>query len=116
MNPITKLRKDNGYSQAQLAVILGVSQSAVSQWEVGRTLPDILTAQKLALIFGVAIEDLIEASDYDSLLPATKMRHSFSGLNEIGQKKALEYIEDLHCIEKYRKKPGASGDTDNGDS
>lgn len=105
MNPITKYRKEYGYSQAQLADLLGVSQSAVSQWELGKTLPDLLTAQKLAVLCGVLIEDLIENADSSSLLlrPATQIQQNFGRLNEAGQKKLLEYAEDLILIEKYKK-------------
>lgn len=106
MNPITKIRKEQGHSQAELANLLGVSQSAVSQWEQGKTLPDILTAQKLALIFGVTIEDLLDASDYNQLLqPVIKLRQNFGRLNEEGQRKLLAYSEDLILIEKYKKAP-----------
>ena len=64
MNPITELRKQHGYSQKQLADILGIHQTAVSQWETGRAFPDMQTAQALALCFGVYMEDLLESSDY----------------------------------------------------
>ena len=64
MNPIEENRKKEGWSQAKLAEILGVHQTAVSQWETGKTLPDVLTAQKLALVFGVNIEDLLESAEY----------------------------------------------------
>ena len=105
MNPITKLRKEQNYSQTDLAARLGVSQSAVSQWELGKTLPDILTASKLAILFGVAIEDLLDNPSYGSMLSVTKIRVNFGKLNTEGQRKLLEYSEDLLLIDRYKKKP-----------
>lgn len=119
MNPITKLRKDFGYSQVQLSNMLNVSQSAVSQWEQGKTLPDLLTAQKLAIIFGVTMEDLLATSDYRPLLkPTTKLQQNFDRLNEEGQKKLLEYSEDLLLAGRYQKTstlPENSGEPDGND-
>lgn len=116
MNPITKLRKDNNYSQAQLAEILAVSQSAVSQWELSKAFPDIRTAQKLALIFGVTIEDLLNESDYLPLQGIARIRNNCGKLNDQGLNKVLEYTEDLIATNKYKKVPlNPSGDS-NGNS
>ena len=114
MNPITKLRKSQHYSQAELAPFLGVSQSAVSQWELGKTLPDIATAQKLAILFGVTIEDLLDSSDYPPLAPATVLRLNYKKLSDEGRKKLLEYSEDLTALEKYQRAP-ATPEVDHGD-
>ena len=40
---IKKYRRDKDMTQEELAEYLGVSVSAVSQWESGKTLPDIST-------------------------------------------------------------------------
>lgn len=105
MNKITELRKGFKYSQSQLAEILNVSQSAVSQWELGKAFPDILTAQKLALVFGVAIEDLITDSTYISYMPISKIRVRCSRLNDEGLQKVLSYAEDLIATGKYDRMP-----------
>ena len=39
-NRLQKLRKENGYSQEELADKLGISRQAVSKWETGENLPD----------------------------------------------------------------------------
>ena len=38
---ISKLRKENNYTQEQLADILGVSRQAISKWESDLTYPEI---------------------------------------------------------------------------
>lgn len=105
MNHIAEFRKKHGYSQAQLAELLGVHQTAVSQWELGKTLPDILTAQKLALIFGITIEDLLNDAGITSLQPISQIRSKCGKLNETGLMKLLEYTEDLLATGKYNKEP-----------
>lgn len=105
INPILKLRKESGYTQRGLAQLLNVSQSAVSLWEKGETLPDIMTANKLAAIFGVTIEDLINSSNYGAMQTISKIRANCSRLNEKGQNKLLDYSEDLMQIEEYKKEP-----------
>lgn len=101
MHCITRMRKKYNYSQEKLAKMLGVHQTAVSQWELGRTLPDILTAQKLSLIFGVTIEDLI--NDACALSDVLKIRNNCEKLNEEAVKKVLDYTNDLIMTGVYNR-------------
>ncbi|MBQ7596110.1 MAG: helix-turn-helix domain-containing protein [Clostridia bacterium] len=55
MNNIKDLRNRAGLKQHELAQLIGVHQTAVSQWEKGRTEPDAKTLKKLSEIFGVTI-------------------------------------------------------------
>ena len=59
MNIIKELRKQNSMSQKQLAEICNVHQTAVSQWEKGRTQPDRESLKLLAKTFGVSIDKLL---------------------------------------------------------
>ncbi len=103
MNTLTEFRKKHHYTQAQVANILGVHQTAISQWETGKTLPDIMSASKLALLFGVAIEDLLDSTAYASLMTISKIRISCGKLDELGQQKVLDYANDLIATGKYNK-------------
>lgn len=55
---IAKLRKSRGLTQAKMASALHVTQGAVSQWETGRSLPDVQQMFILADFFGVTVEEL----------------------------------------------------------
>lgn len=114
MNPITKLRKEHNYSQVQLAELLHVSQSAVSQWELGKAFPDLLTAQKLALLFGVTIDDLLNNSDYITVGSIASIRKNCGQLNDEGLKKVISYTEDLIATGKYKKPSELPGGATNG--
>ena len=105
MNEIVKARKRIGWTQAKLAETLGVSQSAVSQWEQGKTLPDMLSAQKLALIFGVSIDELMWGDENPALLPERRIKRNLAKLNGTGLDKVFEYTEDLLASGKYDRGP-----------
>ena len=56
---IKRLRQDKGLNQEQLAEQLYVTRQAVSNWETGKTQPDIETLTKIAEFFNVSVEYLI---------------------------------------------------------
>lgn len=59
MSIIRELRKQKGMSQKELADACCVHQTAVSQWEKGRTAPDVNSLKMLSEILGVSVETLI---------------------------------------------------------
>ena len=56
---IKRLRLEKGMNQEQLAEQLHVTRQAVSNWENGKTQPDIETLTQIADYFAVSIEYLI---------------------------------------------------------
>ena len=52
-------RKRSGLTQAGLAEKLNYSDKAVSKWERGESIPDVLTLMALAELFGITVNDLI---------------------------------------------------------
>ncbi|MBO4583478.1 MAG: helix-turn-helix transcriptional regulator, partial [Clostridia bacterium] len=58
-NNLKRLRKEARLSQAELSALLGVHQTAVSQWECGRTQPDVRSLKKLAALYSVPLEALL---------------------------------------------------------
>ena len=59
-NNLKRLRKEANLSQAELSALLGVHQTAVSQWECGRTAPDVRSLKKLAALYSVTLETLLD--------------------------------------------------------
>ena len=55
---IARLRKAKGLTQAELGNYLGVSNQAVSKWENGVTMPDVMLLPNLADVFGCHIDEL----------------------------------------------------------
>lgn len=57
---ISTLRKEKGMTQEQLGAKLGVSGQAVSKWEKGETMPDIMLLPDLCSLLGVSADKLLE--------------------------------------------------------
>ena len=55
---LKQLRKEKGFSQAQLAELLFVSRSTVAKWENGLGLPGPESMVKLEMEFGISEEDI----------------------------------------------------------
>ncbi len=62
---IAAFRKRNGMTQLVLAEKLNFSDKAVSKWERGESIPDVLTLMEIADIFGVTVDDLLK--DHNAL-------------------------------------------------
>lgn len=56
---LKKIRREQGYTQQQLADLLGISKSAISMYENGVREPELSFIQKMAGIFGVDTDALI---------------------------------------------------------
>lgn len=57
---ISSLRKDKGMTQLELAEKMGVTDKAVSKWESDLSFPDINSIPKLAEIFEISVDDLMQ--------------------------------------------------------
>ena len=56
---IAAYRKRDGLTQANLAEKLNYSDKAVSKWERGESIPDVLTLMQMAELFGITIHELV---------------------------------------------------------
>ena len=59
-NSLFDARKKKGLSQEEVAEKLGVSRQTISKWETEETVPDIYQAKKLAKIYGLSLDKLID--------------------------------------------------------
>lgn len=96
---ISMLRSVNGYSQEEVAEKIGVSRQAYAKWEKGETVPDVERCKKLAELYGVTIDSLVNFSEKIGttiLTTGPKGKHIFgtTKINDRGQvvipKKARE--------------------------
>ncbi len=52
-------RVNAGFTQEEVAKLLGKSKNTIVNWENGRSAPDIETGKALAKLFGMSVDDLI---------------------------------------------------------
>ena len=66
---IRKLRTDMGYTQKQIAEVLGVSQNTYSQYEIGILNYPVDALVKLADFYGVSVDYLLGRTDLKEPYP-----------------------------------------------
>lgn len=120
------LRKSNSLTQEAFASALNerydlkINKSMVSKWENNIDTPSLNSAKYIAIFFDVSLDYLLGVSDNNSVVvadaptPADPLQltgqeeHlvvSFRCLNEEGREKAVERIEELLDVPKYRHDP-----------
>ena len=65
MNRIRDLREDRDLRQSDLAAQTGIDQRTISNYETGKTAPDMYALIKLADFFDVSIDYLVGRTKYD---------------------------------------------------
>ena len=71
-NNLIKLRKDNKFTQLELAQKVGYSDKAISRWETGETTPDVETLNVLAELYKVPMSYFFEEVHENIALPEQK--------------------------------------------
>ena len=94
---IQVLRSRHGLSQRELANIAGVSDKAVSTWELGKKVPRMGAIQKMADYFGIRKSDIIESVTVE---PApkdeAKLLEGFRKLTIEGKQTILSLVRQLN--------------------
>jgi transcriptional regulator with XRE-family HTH domain len=112
---IKAARIKSGMTQEQLAAVLDTTKAAVSRYEAGKREPNLHQLSKIAIATKTTVSELVE-DGYWAQVQKYEFEASFSDnpqqvilcglfeqLNEIGQQKAIERLEDLLEVAKYRK-------------
>ena len=85
-------RKRNGWSQVELAKILGVGKSTIANYEKGYRSPRQNTIFQLADVFNISVDDLFPAINVET--PTTSpVQAIYDQLTPPRQAKALTYLE-----------------------
>lgn len=92
---IKQLRQSKNMSQGDLADLLGITQTAISQWECGRTFPSTEMLTRLAEIFGVSTDYIIGEDE--------KKAPAEADAEEVGK---LTFLEKM-VLACYRQLPEA---------
>lgn len=76
---IARERRALGITQGELAAHLGVTKAAVSKWELGQSMPDIVLLPRIAAYFDLTLDELF---DYRPQLTAEEVRDAYLRLFE----------------------------------
>lgn len=69
---LSLLRKHKGLTQGEIAMRFNYSDKAISKWEKGESLPDIIVLKELADFYGVSVDYLLAHHDEEELAMAAK--------------------------------------------
>ncbi|WP_347296262.1 helix-turn-helix domain-containing protein [Enterocloster bolteae] len=124
---IKQVRKEMNLTQKEFGKKCGLSEAMVRQYELGLRQPKVETLCRIAASLGVGLEafmsktemalfedmsnlyldpnsDIEVIESLDEHTPQEKnLMAKFRKLNEKGQKKASDYIDDLTQIPEYKK-------------
>lgn len=81
---IIKLRKQQGWSQEELAMKLGISRQSVSKWESTASIPDLDKIIKLSELFGVSTDYLLKDTEGEA-------------------EEIVTYVDDTVCEEQEKE-------------
>lgn len=112
LDNLNRIKKNSGMTIEQISEASGVPKGTLNKLFAGQTKdPQLSTVSAVVHCMGYTLDDLSDdtVSGKIQLTPAqTALLDNFDQLNEEGQTKALDYVEDLHRT-GYYKKPAADG-------
>ena len=113
---IKEIRKNRKMTQKQLAEAADVAVGTIQQYELGKRQPRLEQLSKIALALDSTVSDFVDG-DYWASLSGPEKKTAFSNnpnkdllnmlfdqLNDEGQTKAVERVEELTEIPKYQNK------------
>ena len=59
MENLRRLREAAGLTQVELSAMVGVTQSALSAWEIGSATPSLSNAERVADALSVSLDELL---------------------------------------------------------
>ena len=96
-NRIRDLRRDRGMTMKELGAILGVSESAISQYETGKRQPDNETLLRLSEFFGATVGYILGAEEQKppEALSDERFAELFNDLDARDQDTVLRLMQSM---------------------
>lgn len=105
---LNRLKKNSGMTIEQIASASGVPKGTLNKLFAGQTKdPQLSTVSSVVHCMGYTLDDLSDdtVSGKTALTPAqSALLASFDQLNEDGQQKAQDYVDDLVYSGRYKKR------------
>ena len=99
-NKLYELRKKKNLTQEELAILLDVSDKAVSKWENGTSHPTIINLKKISEIFDISLDELITLEEEKPKQKITKI--VLTGGPCAGKTTAMNWIQNFFQKQGYK--------------
>ena len=99
-NYLYDCRRRTGLTQAQLADKLGVTNKAVSKWETGKAKPSTNQIRKIAVLYGLSVEQLLNKREENKKMKISKI--VITGGPCGGKSTAMSWIQNNFSKLGYR--------------
>lgn len=96
---LRELRKLSGYSQEDIAHLTGVTNKAVSKWEMGYTKPSIEILKQLSKLYNIKIDELLNNSQKNERKNIQKI--VITGGPCAGKTTAMSWIQNFYSKQGY---------------
>jgi len=103
---LQQLRKERGWSQPELAKMIGTSGTIIGRYERGDMTPSIEVARKLAEVFQVTLDYLVSEHDLPEILKDQEMLDRWRNLGELSsedKERILSVVDSFLRDAKTRK-------------
>lgn len=96
---LEKLIKENNYTHENVAKGIDVTRQAVGKWVKGDSVPDVLTAAKLAKFFKVSVDYLAGISPHRTSDKDLSAVCEYTGLSEEAVEKLIGKFNNLYAFD-----------------
>ncbi|HKL94142.1 MAG TPA: citrate synthase [Clostridia bacterium] len=99
---IAFLRKQNNWTQADLAKQLHISDKTVSKWESGQGFPEIPVLNELTSLLGVTVDFLLNCEDIENYTVYEQMLIDYKAMHRLSERKAeIEQLSEMNIQNSY---------------
>ena len=95
---LKSLRKKNQYTQEEIAEKINVSRQSVAKWENGESNPDIESCIKLANLYNVKLDDLVNHSEEETGIAVPPKGKYFFGSVVVGERGQIVIPKEARTI------------------
>ncbi|WP_374098987.1 helix-turn-helix domain-containing protein [Pseudomonas aeruginosa] len=109
---ITRLRKEHGITQTQLAELLGVSQQTIQAYETGRRRIQVSTLPELARLLSTSLEELFGQEQETTPRkrgPAPKWQQQLEVIDQLPKSQQRLIVQMLNALIAQAARTGDEG-------
>lgn len=106
-NNVGKLLYENNIYQRAFAKTLGVDESTVGKWILGKSVPRMGMIEKMSNYFGIEKSDILEdkrdSKPTNQPLECIELNNLCKKMNNLGMNMLIEYAKFILTKEEYKK-------------